>query len=165
MPWKIRHGCCWKSESSQKKAPSGAFFISLLLSAPTSVYRPWATTQETDMAYVDGFVIPVPKDKLEAYKDMARRCQPIWKEYGAIGYAECVGDDVPYGEITSFPRAVLAEENETVIFSWVVYPSRAVRDAANEKIKADPRLKDMMENSPFNPRRMIFGGFESFIGP
>lgn len=117
------------------------------------------------MAYVDGFVIPVPKDRLETYKDMARRCQPIWKEYGAIGYAECVGDDVPHGEITSFPRAVLAEENEIVIFSWVVYPSRAVRDAANEKIKTDPRLKDMMENSPFNPKRMIFGGFESFIGP
>jgi uncharacterized protein YbaA (DUF1428 family) len=117
------------------------------------------------MAYVDGFVIPVPKDKMDAYKVMARRCEPIWKEYGAIGYAECVGDDLPYGETTSFPRAVLAEENETVIFSWVVYPSRAVRDAANEKIKADPRLKDMMENSPFNPSRMIFGGFESFIGP
>jgi uncharacterized protein YbaA (DUF1428 family) len=116
------------------------------------------------MAYVDGFVIPVPKDKLDAYKEMALRCQPIWKEYGAIGYAENIGDDVPYGKLTSFPRAVQAEDGETIIFSWVVWPNKAHRDDANAKIQNDPRLKDMMENSPFNPQRMIFGGFESFIG-
>jgi uncharacterized protein YbaA (DUF1428 family) len=117
------------------------------------------------MAYVDGFVIPVPANNLDTYKAMAQRCQPIWKEYGAIGYAECVGDDVPYGEVTSFPRAVQAEDGEVIIFSWVVWPDKAHRDAANEKIKTDPRLKDMMENSPFNPRRMIFGGFQPFLGP
>ncbi len=116
------------------------------------------------MAYIDGFVIPVPADKLDVYKEMALRCQPIWQEYGAIGYAECVGDDVPHGELTSFPRAVLAEDGEIIIFSWVAWPSKAHRDDANAKIQKDPRLKEMMENSPFNPKRMIFGGFEPFIG-
>lgn len=116
------------------------------------------------MAYVDGFVIPVPKDRLETYKEMARRCEPVFREHGAIGYTECIGDDVPYGELTSFPRAVQAEADEVVVLSWVVYPSRAVRDAANEKIKNDPRLADMMTAAPFNPRRMIFGGFTPFMG-
>ena len=116
------------------------------------------------MPYVDGFVIPVPQDRLEDYKRMARTCQPIWKEYGAIGYAECVGDDVPYGELTSFPRAIRAENGELVILSWVIWPNKAHRDDANAKIQKDPRLKEMMENSPFNPKRMIFGGFEPFLG-
>jgi uncharacterized protein YbaA (DUF1428 family) len=95
---------------------------------------------------------------------MAHTCQPIWKEYGAIGYVESVGDDVPYGEMTSFPRAVQAEKDELVILSWVIWPNKAHRDDANAKIQNDPRLKDMMENSPFNPKRMIFGGFVPFLG-
>ncbi len=107
----------------------------------------------------------MPADKLDAYKAMALRCRPIWTEYGAIGYAENIGDDVPYGKLTSFPRAVQAEEGEIIIFSWVVWPDKAHRDDANVKIQKDPRLKDMMEKSPFNPQRMIFGGFASFIGP
>jgi uncharacterized protein YbaA (DUF1428 family) len=116
------------------------------------------------MAYVDGFVIAVPKGKLDAYKAMARECMPIWKEFGASDYVESVGDDTPYGEVTSFPRAVQAKEDETVIFSWIVYKDRATRDAVNKKVMEDPRLKKMMENPPFDGKRMIFGGFQPFLG-
>ncbi len=116
------------------------------------------------MAYVDGFIIAVPKDNIEKYKEMARTCASIWKEFGAIGYVECIGDDTPYGELTSFPRAVQAKENEVVVFSWIVYPSKAVRDATNEKIMGDERLKGMMESPPFDAKRMIYGGFQPFLG-
>ena len=116
------------------------------------------------MAYVDGFVIAVPKDRLEAYKTMASQFEAIWREFGATDYVECVGDDTPYGEVTSFPRAVQAKENEVVIFSWIVYPDRAARDATSKKIMADERLKKMMENPPFDGKRMIYGGFQPFLG-
>jgi uncharacterized protein YbaA (DUF1428 family) len=116
------------------------------------------------MAYVEGFVIAVPKDKLDAYKQMARESEAIWKEFGATGFVECVGDDVPYGEQTSFPRAVQAKDDETVVFSWIVYPDRATRDDASKKIMADERLKKMMENPPFDGKRMIYGGFTPFLG-
>ena len=112
------------------------------------------------MPYVDGFVIPVPKDKIEAYKVQARKAGDIWKEYGALAFVECIGDDVPYGQVTSFPRAVLAREDEVVIFSWIVYRSRAERDAINEKVMADPRLK---EDMPFDGKRLIYGGFEMWL--
>ncbi|HEY2009308.1 MAG TPA: DUF1428 family protein [Rhizomicrobium sp.] len=116
------------------------------------------------MAYVDGFVVPVPKDKVDAYKQIAREWGAIWKEFGASDYVECVGDDTPYGQLTSFPRAVQAKEDEIVIFSWIVYPDRATRDAASKKIMEDPRLKKMMENPPFDGKRMIYGGFQPFMG-
>jgi uncharacterized protein YbaA (DUF1428 family) len=116
------------------------------------------------MAYVDGFVIAVPKDKLDTYKQLARESEAIWREFGATDFVECAGDDTPYGDLTSFPRAVQAKEDETVIFSWVVYPDRATRDAANKRIREDQRLKDMMENPPFDGKRMIFGGFQPFLG-
>jgi uncharacterized protein YbaA (DUF1428 family) len=116
------------------------------------------------MAYVDGFVIAVPKDKLDAYKAMAKECMPIWQEFGATDYVECIGDDTPYGEVTSFPRAVQAKDDEVVVFSWITYKDRAARDAANKKIMADERLKKMMENPPFDGKRMIFGGFKPFLG-
>ena len=116
------------------------------------------------MAYVDGFVIAVSKAKLDAYKAMARECAPIWKEHGAIDYVECVGDDTPYGEITSFPRAVQLKEDEVVIFSWIVYESREARDTVNKKAIEDPRLKKFMNNVPFDGKRMIFGGFRPFLG-
>jgi uncharacterized protein YbaA (DUF1428 family) len=116
------------------------------------------------MAYVDGFVIAVPKNKLDAYKAMAKECVQIWREFGAQDYVECVGDDTPYGEVTSFPRAVQAKDDEVVVFSWITYQDRAARDAANQKIMEDPRLKKMMENPPFDGKRMIFGGFKPFLG-
>jgi len=115
------------------------------------------------MSYVDGFVVPVPKAKIEDYKELARRAGEVWKEYGALAYVECVGDDVPYGELTSFPRAVQATDDEVVIFSWIVYESREARDAINAKVMADPRLKADMEKMPFDGKRMIYGGFESFL--
>ena len=112
------------------------------------------------MAYVDGFVLAVPKDKIEAYKELARQCLPIWKEYGATGYAECIGEDTPYGEVTSFPRAVQAKEDETVAFAWVEWPDKATRDAAMEKFRSDPRMNpETNEPPPFDGKRMIFGGF------
>lgn len=112
------------------------------------------------MPYVDGFVIPVPKEKIEAYKAHARKAGEIWMQYGALAFVECIGDDVPYGEVTSFPRAVLAKDDEVVIFSWIVYPNREERDAIDAKVMADPRLQVDM---PFDGRRLIFGGFDMWL--
>jgi uncharacterized protein YbaA (DUF1428 family) len=116
------------------------------------------------MSYVDGFVIPVPKAKIEAYKAFARKATEVWKELGALACVECVGDDVPYGQLTSFPRAVQAKDDEIVIFSWTVYRSRAERDTINAKVMADPRLKVLESELPFDAKRLIFGGFEAFLG-
>ena len=115
------------------------------------------------MPYVDGFVLAVPKANLEAYKALPRLAGSIWKEHGALAYAECVAEDTPYGEVTSFPRAVQAKDDEVVIFSWITYESRAQRDEINAKVMADPRMKCDMANMPFDAQRMIVGGFESFI--
>jgi uncharacterized protein YbaA (DUF1428 family) len=112
------------------------------------------------MPYVDGFVIPVKKHRLEEYKAHARKAGEMWKEYGAVDFVECVGEDVPQGKLTSFPRAVQAEDDEVVIFSWIVYRSRADRDAVMAKVMADPRLQGDM---PFDGKRMIFGGFDMVI--
>ena len=116
------------------------------------------------MAYVDGFVIPVPKARLDDYKAQATLCAQVWKEYGALASVECIGDDVPYGTLTSFPRAVQAKEDEIIVFSWIVYENRASRDAVMEKIMADPRMQAMMESQAFEGKRMIFGGFTPFLG-
>src|SRR4029453_19600431 len=112
------------------------------------------------MPYVDGFVVAVPKAKLDDYKTLATKAGEVWKEYGALEYVECIADDVPYGELTSFPRAVQAKENEVVIFSWITYESRQRRDEINAKVMADPRLKEMQIEVPFDGKRMILGGFE-----
>lgn len=115
------------------------------------------------MPYVDGFVLAVPRQNIEAYQAMARHAGEIWKEHGALSFVECIGDDTPYGELTSFPRAVQAKEDEVVVFSWITYESREQRDAVNAKVMADPRLKDSMMNMPFDGKRMIYGGFKSFL--
>ena len=115
------------------------------------------------MSYVDGFVVAVPKDRINDYKKLSESAGRIWKEFGALAFVECLADDVPYGEITSFPRAVQAKEDETVVFSWIVYPSREARDEVNKKVMADPRLKDEMTNLPFDGKRMIYGGFKSLV--
>ena len=115
------------------------------------------------MSYVDGFVLAVPKAKLDDYKTFATTAGAIWKEYGALAYVECVGDDVPYGEITSFPRAVQAKADEVVIFAWVAYESRQSRDAVMAKVMADQRLQADWSTMLFDGKRMIFGGFETFI--
>ena len=117
------------------------------------------------MTYVDGFLLAVPKARLDEYKELARKASKVWMEHGALSYVEATGDDVPYGELTSFPRAVKMEENETVLFSWIVYPSRAARDEINDKVMKDPRMAEMMKESsmPFDGKRMIYGGFEMLV--
>ncbi len=116
------------------------------------------------MAYVDGFLIAVPKSKLDDYRKMAELGEKVWREHGAIAYVETVGDDLPYGELTSFPRAVMAKDDEVVIFAWIVYPSREARDATNAKVMSDPRLHSPTDAMPFDSKRMIFGGFRPLLG-
>ncbi|RUL96164.1 DUF1428 domain-containing protein [Rhizobium chutanense] len=115
------------------------------------------------MSYVDGFIVAVPKENVEAYKEFSTLAGTIWKEYGALEYVECIGDDVPYGELTSFPRAVQARDDEVVVFAWITYRSRQQRDDVNAKVMADPRLKDDQWQMPFDGKRMIYGGFETLI--
>lgn len=115
------------------------------------------------MPYVDGFVVPVPKQKLDAYRAMAQKAGTIWKEYGALEYHEYVADDVKPGKLTSFPQSVDLKNDETVIFSWIVYKDRKQRDEINEKVMADPRMKNDMKDMPFDGKRMIFDGFDKLI--
>jgi uncharacterized protein YbaA (DUF1428 family) len=111
--------------------------------------------------YVDGFIVPVPKRKLDAYLKLARLARKVWKEHGALEYCEAVGDDVPHGKRTSFPRSVKATDAETVVFSWIVYKSRAHRDKVLKKAMADKRFAGMdMKKMPFDTKRMIYGGFK-----
>jgi uncharacterized protein YbaA (DUF1428 family) len=115
--------------------------------------------------YVDGFVVPVPKRNLDAYRRMARKAAKIWREHGALEVRECVADDVPMGKVTSFPRSVKVKRGETVAFSWIVYRSRAHRDRVNAKVMKDPRLVDSMQpkDMPFDTKRMIYGGFKTIV--
>jgi uncharacterized protein YbaA (DUF1428 family) len=115
--------------------------------------------------YVDGFLLAVQTDRIEEYKKMAKTAGEVWMDHGALSYVECIADDVPYGELTSFPRAVQQKDGETVIFAWITYESREKRDAINEKVMADPRLKDQMDMSkaPFDGKRMIYGGFQTLL--
>jgi uncharacterized protein YbaA (DUF1428 family) len=112
--------------------------------------------------YVDGFILPVPKRKLNAYLALAKTARRVWKEHGALDYCECVADDVKVGKRTSFPRSVKLARGETVIFSWIAYKSRAHRDRVNAKVMKDPRIaKSMnMKTVPFDGKRMIYGGFK-----
>jgi len=115
------------------------------------------------MSYIDGFVLAVPKAKIEAYKKIAQLAGKVWMEYGALSYVECLANDVPYGELTSFPRAVQATDDEIVVFSWITYKDKSSRDEIMAKVMADERLKADMANMPFDTKRMIFGGFEAFL--
>ncbi len=117
------------------------------------------------LPYVDGFVVPVPKDKLEAYLEAASTCAKIWKEHGALEYYECAGDDLEVAEQRPFSATVEAGPDETVFFSFVIYPSREVRDEVNKKIMDDPRMKEMCETigSVFDCKRMAYGGFKTLV--
>jgi uncharacterized protein YbaA (DUF1428 family) len=116
------------------------------------------------MPYVDGFVVPVPKKQLAAYRRLARKAGKIWREHGALEFRECVADDVKVGKWTSFPRAVKLKRNETVVFSWITFRSRADRDRVNAKVMKDPRLAGMdMKDMPFDGKRMIYGGFKVLV--
>lgn len=111
--------------------------------------------------YVDGFIVPVPENKLDDYLRTAREAGEIWREHGALEVRECVADDVKVGELTSFPRSVQVEDGETVVFSWILFESREQRDQVNAKVMEDPRFKEMMapEAMPIDGKRIIFGGF------
>jgi uncharacterized protein YbaA (DUF1428 family) len=117
------------------------------------------------MSYVDGFIVPVSRKKLAAYCSMARKAGKIWKEYGALEYKEWISDDVKVGKLTSFPRSVKLKPGEAVVFSYIVYKSRAQRDRINAKVMKDPRLADMMDpkNTPFDGKRLIYGGFKIMV--
>ena len=116
------------------------------------------------MAYVDGFIVPVPKKSLAAYRRMARQAGKVWREHGALEFRECVADDVKKGKWTSFPRSVKLKPNETVVFSWIAYKSRAHRDRVNAKVMKDPRIADMdIKDMPFDAKRMIYGGFKVLV--
>ena len=117
------------------------------------------------MTYVDGFVLPVPKKKLDAYRRMARIGSKVWRDHGALEYVECVADDVKPGKHTSFPQSVKLKAGEVVVFSWILYKSRKDRDRINAKVMSDPRLAKMMDpkSMPFDGKRMIFGGFKTFV--
>ena len=115
------------------------------------------------MSYVDGFITPVPKAKLEEYKALARLAESVWREHGALDYREWIADDVKPGELTSFPRSVQMGPDETVIFAWISYESREHRDSVNEKVMKDPRMQTDPSTWPFDGKRMIFGGFKPLL--
>jgi uncharacterized protein YbaA (DUF1428 family) len=117
------------------------------------------------MAYVDGFVVPVPKRKLQAYRRMAQKAGKIWREHGALEFRECVADDVKWGKRTSFPRSVKLKPGETVMFSFIVYKSKAERNRVNAKVMKDKRLASMMDPKamPFDAKRLIYGGFKVMV--
>jgi uncharacterized protein YbaA (DUF1428 family) len=117
------------------------------------------------MAYVDGFVLPVPKKKLAAYRRMARKAGKVWMEHGALQFRECVAEDVKPGKLTSFPQSVKLKPGETVFFSYIVYKSRRDRDRVNKKVMSDKRITGSMDpkSMPFDARRMIYGGFRILV--
>jgi uncharacterized protein YbaA (DUF1428 family) len=114
--------------------------------------------------YVDGFVLPVPGDKVDEYRAIATKAGEVWREYGALEYRECIAEDVAVGEVTSFPRSVKAGDDETVVFAWITYESRAHRDEVNKKVMEDPRIADMdPADTPVDMKRLIHGGFEVMV--
>lgn len=117
------------------------------------------------MKYVDGFVIPVPTKNLAAYAAISKKAGKVWMEHGALEYRECSGEDLKIKGMLPFPKMTKAKAGETVVFSWIVYKSRAHRDKVNKKVMADPRLASMMnpKEMPFDVKRMAYGGFEVFV--
>jgi uncharacterized protein YbaA (DUF1428 family) len=117
------------------------------------------------MRYVDGYVVPVPRKNLAAYRRMARKAGKVWRDHGALEYIECVADDVKPGKYTSFPQSVNLKPGETVVFAYIVYKSRAHRDRINAKVMKDPRLANMMDPKamPFDGKQMFWGGFKVLV--
>jgi uncharacterized protein YbaA (DUF1428 family) len=117
------------------------------------------------MVYVDGFVVPVLKKKVQAYRRLAQKAGKVWREHGALEFRECIADNVKVGKLTSFPRSLKLKPSETVMFSWITYKSRAHRDRVNAKVMKDKRLAKMMDLKamPFDGKRMIYGGFKILV--
>jgi uncharacterized protein YbaA (DUF1428 family) len=133
------------------------------------IYRPLNKTEKgirIIMAhYIDGFVIPVPKKKIAAYRRIAQKAGKIWRELGALDYKECVGDDLDAEFALPFPKGIKTKPGETVVFSYIVYKSRAHRDAVNAKVMKDPRIASMCDpkDMPFDCKRMLYGGFKTIV--
>jgi len=116
------------------------------------------------MAYIDGFVLPVPIDKIDAYRAMAQLCGEVYLAHGALRFCELLGDDLVTGRTSSFPQSVMLAENEVVVFSWIEYASREARDDINAKVRHDPRLAHLTaENIPFDGKRTLYGGFVDLV--
>src|ERR1051326_508698 len=115
------------------------------------------------MSYVDGFVCAVPTVNREKYREYANSAAAVFKEHGALSLVECWGDDVPDGKLTSFPMAVKCQPDETVVFSWIIWPSRQARDEGMKKVMADPRIQPDVNPMPFDGKRLIYGGFEILL--
>ncbi len=117
------------------------------------------------MKYVDGYVLPMPKKNLAAYRRMALKAGKVWRDHGALEYRECVGEDLKTKWAVSFPSTIKLKPGETVVFAWIVFKSRADRDRVNKKVMKDPRLAKMMDPkaSPFDPKRMVYGGFKTLV--
>jgi uncharacterized protein YbaA (DUF1428 family) len=117
------------------------------------------------MPYVDGYVVPVPKKKVDAYRRMARKAGKIWREHGALQVRECLADDVKPGKTTSFPQSVKLKPGETVVFSYIVFKSKGDRNRINARVMKDERLADMMDPKamPFDGKRMFWGGFKTLV--
>ena len=117
------------------------------------------------MRYVDGYVLPLPKKNVAAYRRMAQKAGKVWRDHGALEFIECLADDVKPGKHTSFPQSVKLKPGETVVFSWIVFKSRAHRDSVNAKVMKDPRLAKMMDPKamPFDGKRMFWGGFKVLV--
>jgi uncharacterized protein YbaA (DUF1428 family) len=122
-----------------------------------------ADVEETGMAYVDGFLLALPKNRIAAYQKISRRAGRIWREHGALEYRECVGEDLDVKFGVPFPRGIGAKRGETVLFSWIVYKSRAHRDRVNKKVMSDPRLNMEDTPMPFDVNRMWYGGFDMLV--
>lgn len=115
-------------------------------------------------SYVDGYLVPVKKDRLEEYRELAELAAEVWMEHGALHYVECVAEDVKPGKVTSFPQAVQLKDDEVVVFAWIVYESREKRDEVNRKAMNDPRLTSLDPTThPLDPKRMFWGGFEKLV--
>jgi len=118
---------------------------------------------KNDRPYVDGFVAAVPERNKESYLELAKQAAVVFKDHGALQVVEAWGDDVPHGKITSFRRAVIAEDDEVVVFAWIIWPSKEARDRGNEAVMKDPRMVMSPEGAPFDAKRLIFGGFELLL--
>lgn len=115
------------------------------------------------MTYVDGFVLPLPKKHVDAYRRIARKAGKIWKEHGALDYEECVGEDLAIKGVLTFPKGIKVKAGETVVFAWITYRSRAHRDKVNARVMADPRMAKPPSFCPFDPKRMMYGGFKTLV--
>jgi uncharacterized protein YbaA (DUF1428 family) len=153
-----------KRAEFQQVAPATDWPLEPAITAANWLTRSSSVPEEKPMPnYVDGYVLPVPKKNLAAYRRMAAKAGKVWMEHGALAYNECVADDVSPGKVTSFPQAVKLKDDETVIFAWIVYKSRKDRDRINAAVMKDKRMQEPPKDMPFDGKRMFWGGFKGIV--